>query len=110
MCRHCRRAGSAATPKWLLNNTGLIRKSGYRFPKRSCPTKDVSEFTTMAKAANIIKVEQTGSAIRRHHSQRATLIGLKLNKIGRVTELQDTPAVRGMIAKVQHLVRIVDEK
>jgi large subunit ribosomal protein L30 len=69
-----------------------------------------SEFKTMAKAAKTIRVEQTGSAIRRHHSQRATLIGLKLNKIGRVTELQDTPAVRGMIAKVQHLVRIVDEK
>ena len=64
----------------------------------------------MAKAAKMIKVEQTGSAIRRHHSQRETLIGLKLNKIGRVTELQDTPEVRGMIAKVQHLVRIVDEK
>ncbi|KIZ41947.1 MULTISPECIES: 50S ribosomal protein L30 [Rhodopseudomonas] len=64
----------------------------------------------MANAANMIKVEQTGSAIRRHHSQRETLIGLKLNKIGRVTELPDTPAVRGMIAKVQHLVRVVDEK
>ena len=67
----------------------------------------------MAKAANkaakMIKVEQIGSAIRRHHSQRATLIGLKLNKIGRTTELQDTPAVRGMIAKVQHLVRVVGE-
>jgi large subunit ribosomal protein L30 len=65
---------------------------------------------TMAKAAKMIKVEQTGSAIRRHHSQRETLIGLKLNKIGRVTELQDTPEIRGMIAKVQHLVRVVDEK
>ena len=64
----------------------------------------------MAKAAKMIKVEQTGSAIRRHDSQRETLIGLKLNKIGRTTELQDTPAIRGMIAKVQHLVRIVDEK
>ena len=61
-------------------------------------------------AAKMIKVEQIGSAIRRHHSQRETLIGLKLNKIGRTTELQDTPAIRGMIAKVQHLVRIVDEK
>ena len=57
-----------------------------------------------------IKVEQTGSPIRRHHSQRSTLIGLKLNKIGRVTELPDTPAVRGMLEKVQHLVRIVDGK
>ena len=64
----------------------------------------------MATAAKTIKIEQIGSAIRRHHSQRATLIGLKLNKIGRVTELRDTPAIRGMIAKVQHLVRIVDEK
>ena len=64
----------------------------------------------MAKAAKTIKLEQTGSAIRRHHSQRSTLIGLKLNKIGRISELQDTPAVRGMIEKVHHLVRIVDEK
>ena len=63
----------------------------------------------MAKAAKMIKVEQTHSAIRRHHSQRATLIGLKLNKIGRVAELRDTPAIRGMISKVQHLVRVVGE-
>ncbi|CCE00904.1 50S ribosomal protein L30 [Bradyrhizobium sp. STM 3809] len=60
--------------------------------------------------AKTIKIEQIGSPIRRHHSQRSTLIGLKLNKIGRVTELPDTPAVRGMITKVHHLVRIVDEK
>ena len=60
--------------------------------------------------AKTIKVEQTGSAIRRHHSQRETLIGLKLNKIGRVAELQDTPSVRGMIDKVKHLVRVVDGK
>ena len=64
----------------------------------------------MAKAAKTIKVEQTGSAIRRHHSQRETLIGLKLNKIGRVSELQDTPELRGMLNKVRHLVRIVDDK
>ena len=64
----------------------------------------------MAKAAKTIKIEQTGSAIRRHHSQRSTLIGLKLNKIGRTVELPDTPEVRGMIAKVHHLVRIVGDK
>ena len=64
----------------------------------------------MVKAAKTIKVEQTGSAIRRQHSQRSTLVGLKLNKIGRVAELQDTPEIRGMIAKVQHLVRVIDEK
>jgi large subunit ribosomal protein L30 len=55
-----------------------------------------------------VKVEQIGSASRRHHSQRETLVGLRLNKIGRVSELQDTPSVRGMIAKVQHLVRVVE--
>ena len=62
------------------------------------------------KTGKTVKVRQTGSATRRHFSQRETLIGLKLNKIGRTTELQDTPAIRGMIAKVQHIVRIVGEK
>ncbi len=64
----------------------------------------------MAKAAKTIKIEQIGSAIRRHHSQRSTLVGLKLNKIGRTAELVDTPEVRGMIAKVQHIVRIVGDR
>jgi large subunit ribosomal protein L30 len=54
-------------------------------------------------------VEQTGSPIRRPAEQRATLIGLGLNKIRRRRTLPDTPAVRGMIAKVSHLVRVVDE-
>ena len=57
-----------------------------------------------------IKVQQTGSPSRRHHSQRETLIGLGLNKIGRVKELPDTPMTRGMIGKVQHLVRVVEAK
>jgi large subunit ribosomal protein L30 len=47
--------------------------------------------------------------MRRHHRQRETLVGLKLNKIGRVAELVDTPQTRGMIAKVAHLVRMVEE-
>jgi large subunit ribosomal protein L30 len=64
----------------------------------------------MAKAAKTVKIEQIGSPIRRHHSQRATLQGLKLNKIGRVSELADTPEVRGMIHKVRHLVRLVEAK
>ena len=59
--------------------------------------------------AKTIKVEQTGSPMRRHNDQRATLIGLGLNKIGRVKEVPDTPATRGMIRKVQHLVRVVGE-
>jgi len=62
----------------------------------------------MSKTDKIIKVKQTGSAIRRHHTQRETLIGLGLNRIGRIVELPDTPQTRGMIAKVRHLVRVVD--
>jgi large subunit ribosomal protein L30 len=54
----------------------------------------------------MITIRQTGSPIRRHHSQRETLIGLGLNRIGRVAHLPDTPQVRGMIAKVRHLVRV----
>jgi large subunit ribosomal protein L30 len=58
-------------------------------------------------AANkTVRVTQVGSPIGRTSDQRATLIGLGLNKMHRTNELEDTPAVRGMIAKVQHLVRV----
>jgi large subunit ribosomal protein L30 len=60
--------------------------------------------------AKTVKVEQIGSPQRRHHTQRATLIGLGLNKIGRVSELPDNPSTRGMITKVKHLVRVHDGK
>ncbi|EJF88968.1 50S ribosomal protein L30 [Bartonella tamiae] len=56
-----------------------------------------------------VTVEQIGSPIRRPQVQRATLKGLGLNKMHRRRTLQDTPAVRGMIAKVQHLVKVIDE-
>ncbi len=56
-----------------------------------------------------LKVKQIGSPIRRTKDQRATLIGLGLNKMNRVSELEDTPSVRGMISKVSHLVEIVEE-
>lgn len=61
------------------------------------------------KSGKMLTVEQTGSAIRRPKDQHATLKGLGLGKLHRRRTLQDTPAVRGMIAKVQHLVRVVDE-
>jgi len=64
----------------------------------------------MSNTAKTLKVEQIGSPIRRHHTQRSTLIGLGLNRIGRVASLPDTPATRGMIEKVKHLVRVVDGK
>jgi large subunit ribosomal protein L30 len=60
--------------------------------------------------AKTIKVEQVASPLRRHFDQRQTLVGLGLNKIGRVKDLPDNPAIRGMIRKVQHLVRVVGEK
>jgi large subunit ribosomal protein L30 len=55
-----------------------------------------------------ITVKQTGSPIRRTADQRATLKGLGLNKMGRERVLQDTPEVRGMIRKVQHMVEVVE--
>ncbi len=61
-----------------------------------------------AKADKTVTVEQIYSPARRPAEQRATLIGLGLNKRHKRSTLQDTPAVRGMIAKVQHLVRVVE--
>ena len=58
--------------------------------------------------AKKIKVRQIASAARRRYDQRQTLIGLGLNRIDRVSELPDTAATRGMIAKVRHLVRVVE--
>ena len=55
-----------------------------------------------------IKIKQTGSPIRRTSDQRATLIGLGLNKMHKVVEIEDTPEVRGAIAKLPHMVAVVD--
>lgn len=57
-----------------------------------------------------IVVKQIGSPIRRPAIQRETLKGLGLNKMHRTRELEDTPAIRGMVAKIPHLVEIVEEK
>jgi large subunit ribosomal protein L30 len=61
----------------------------------------------MAKAKTVT-VEQTGSPIGRPKDQRSTLIGLGLTRRGRIRTLEDTPAVRGMIDKVAHLVRVIE--
>jgi large subunit ribosomal protein L30 len=53
-----------------------------------------------------IKITQTGSPIRRNKTQRATLVGLGLNKMHRTVEVDDTPEVRGQVKKVQHLVSV----
>jgi large subunit ribosomal protein L30 len=56
----------------------------------------------------MFKVRQTGSPIRRPKDQTAILIGLGLNKMHRTVELEDTAATRGMVAKVAHMVTVVD--
>lgn len=61
-----------------------------------------------ATSAKTVTVEQIGSPLRRDPRQRQTLIGLGLNKMHRRRTLEDTPAVRGMIRKVGHLVRVVE--
>ena len=63
----------------------------------------------MAADSKTVIVRQTGSPIRRPRDQRDTLKGLGLNKIGRTSELPDTPHGRGMIAKVAHMVRVENE-
>ncbi|MBO0344814.1 50S ribosomal protein L30 [Roseibium limicola] len=63
----------------------------------------------MANTEKTVTVEQIASPLRRPQDQRATLIGLGLNKMHRRSTLKDTPEVRGMINKVQHLVRVVED-
>jgi large subunit ribosomal protein L30 len=65
--------------------------------------------TPTAVSGKTVTVEQIASPNRRPDRQRGTLIGLKLNKLHRRSTLQDTPEVRGMINKIGHLVRVVDE-
>ncbi len=60
--------------------------------------------------AKTIVVKQIGSPIRRPAKQRQTLIGLGLDKMHKTRELEDTPAIRGMVAKIPHLVEIIEEK
>ncbi len=60
--------------------------------------------------AKTIVVKQIGSPIRRPAEQRATLVGLGLNKMHKTRELEDTPATRGMVASIPHLVEIIDER
>ena len=64
---------------------------------------------TKKTEAKTVTIKQIGSPIRRKNDQRATLVGLGLNRMGRESTLEDTPSVRGMIAKVQHLTEIVEK-
>ena len=60
--------------------------------------------------AKTIVVKQTGSPIRRPAKQRATLVGLGLNKMHKTRELEDTPSVRGMVRSISHMVENIEEK
>lgn len=60
------------------------------------------------KAGATIKVRRIGSPIRREESQRSTLLGLGLKRANQIVEVEDTPAIKGMIRKVAHLVEVVD--
>ena len=62
---------------------------------------------TKKSAGSTVKVRRVGSPVRRDNSQRATLMGLGLKRANQVVELEDTPAVQGMIRKVHHLIEIV---
>ena len=61
-----------------------------------------------AASKNTIKIKQIGSPIRRKPDQRETLIGLGLNKMHKIVEREDTPEIRGMIRKIQHMVEVQD--
>jgi len=69
-------------------------------------TKPAHKATT--KSGKTVTIEQIASAARRPHIQTQTLAGLGLNKLHRKRTLEDTPAVRGMIHKVRHMVRIIE--
>lgn len=81
--------------------------------KAAAPAKSAAKAGTKPAAKKIagktVRVTQTGSPIGRQAYQRATLIGLGLNKMNRTRELEDTPSVRGMIHAVRHLVRVEDQ-
>jgi len=82
-------------------------------PAKKAPAKKAAAKKPAPKAANkksgeTVTVTQTGSPIGRDKTQRQTLVGLGLNKIGRTKTLEDTPSVRGMISKVSHLIQVED--
>lgn len=77
--------------------------------KKTTAKKTAAPKATKKAAGKTITVRQIGSPIGRTKDQRATLIGLKLNKMHRTSTLEDTPSVRGMINKIPHLVEIVED-
>lgn len=74
--------------------------------KEAAPAKVSKKPASKNPSGKTIRVVQTRSPIGRQGYQRATLVGLGLNKVGKSRDMEDTPSVRGMIRKVSHLVRV----
>ena len=92
-------AGSQKPEKKVATKNPAAPKAAVKSESKAAPQK-------AAPSGKTLRVTQTGSPIARPGVQRATLIGLGLNKMHRTRELEDTPSVRGMITKVAHLVKI----
>lgn len=103
-----RKAAKKAAPEAAAAEAAPTPKKAAKAPKAEAApvAKATKPAAKAAKTGPTIVVTQIGSPIGRKSDQRATLIGLGLNKLHRTRELEDTPAVRGMIAKVHHLVRV----
>jgi len=98
-------AKKAAAPKAAAPVNEAEAAAPAKAKKAAAKPRRAPKKERAADQATVI-VTQVGSPIGRRDDQRATLVGLGLNKIGRTRELEDTPAVRGMIAKVAHLLRV----
>lgn len=97
-----------AAPKAKAPKKAPAAKAEAKVAAPKAPAKAVAApKEKQAKSGATVTLEQIGSPIGRQGYQRATLIGLGLNKLHRTRTLEDTPSVRGMIAKVKHLVKIV---
>ncbi len=96
--------------KAMAEKTETKAKAPAKKAPAKAPAKPAAQSAPKQKkpAGKTVRVTQIGSPIGRQGYQRATLIGLGLNKMHRTRELEDTPAVRGMIEKVKHLVRVED--
>ncbi len=95
----------APAKKKAVKNKAPAKKS----VAKKVEEKPVAKKTASKKSAGkTVRITQIGSPIGRKAYQRATLIGLGLNKMHRTNELEDTPAVRGMINKVSHLIKVED--
>ena len=84
------------------------KKTAAKKPVKKAAPKKTAAKKTAAKSGKTLRVTQVGSAAGRLKKQERVLIGLGLNKMHRTRELEDTPAIRGMIEKVKHLVRVED--